>query len=82
MDFYGLRDEYWEGRFQGCTYWIAEKAFVEKEPFVIFGADAGGVVTIEARGNFSSYRQARKELSHSSYNFKGRMKKVDRRKQN
>ncbi|MBN8236426.1 hypothetical protein JF544_14250 [Halobacillus kuroshimensis] len=80
MNFYELRDEHWEGHVQGCTYWIAEKALIEKDPFIIFGADPDGVVTIEARGSFSSYRQARKELSHPRYNFKGRMKKVYRKK--
>lgn len=68
----------WEGKDRNpdrrdkCTYWIGHRY---NGDFVIFGADITGVITIEARGPFNTYKEARKYLKEG-LRFKGRMRKV------
>ncbi|UOE58065.1 hypothetical protein [Cytobacillus oceanisediminis] len=62
-------DQHWEGKHMNCTYWIGRKM---SGGFTIFGADETGVITIEKRGHFDTYRSAREYLKEN-FRFKGRM---------
>lgn len=69
--------EYWEGKETGkgnyaCTYYIGR---LPNGKLTIFGKDWGNVMTVEAPGEFDTYKQARTFLT-KTLRFKGRLRKV------